>query len=143
MIEYFDKCSDHSTYFPEPRLLINPGTFKGSMQELRELGLKQIEDYPESFDMDTWAKNSLGWEEISTPTPEWAQKAGEGTASCGTTMCIAGYVQLFTDGKIEDNVESRAKDALGLENTSLFYMSNENARRELERLVHEGQSVNA
>jgi len=143
MIEYNSKY-DGLTFFPEPRLLIKPGTFKGSTQELRELVLKQIEEYPESFHMDSWIHNEKGDESLfAEPSVSWLENVGEGTSHCGTTMCIAGYVQTFVEGKIDNDVEKVAKDALGLESTALFYMSNEDARRELERLVNEGTDANA
>jgi hypothetical protein len=143
MIEY-DSKYDGLSYLPEPRLIIKPGTFTGSVQELRELILEQVEEYPESFHMDSWIHNEKGVESLSSePTSSWLENVGEGTSSCGTTMCIAGYAQMFVEGKIDDNVETVAKDALGLESTALFYMSNQDARRELERLVNEGAKVNA
>jgi hypothetical protein len=137
MIEY-ENQNHGRVYMPEPRLLIKPGTFKGSQQELRELVLKQIEDYPETFEMGSWVENIEGHDltEYDQVTPEWLEKAGEGTAGCGTTMCIAGYVQLFVEGRITDQAEIVAKDALGLDDTTLFYMDNYYARERLQDLVN-------
>ena len=131
---------DMPEYYPEPPLVIKPGSFKGTKEELRELVLQQIEQHPDNFHMSAWAENL----DVRAHDPELKLLiegvkdeflAQEGKSQCGTTLCIAGYAQLMVEGKITLGVESAAKRALGLVGNWLFYMDNEEALEELRALV--------
>jgi hypothetical protein len=133
-----DENYENGMLLPEPPLIIKPGSFKGSPEELRELILKQIEDYPEHFSMDSWSENdevyALGLSDVKAV----AKVADmDGQRGCGTTMCIAGYAQLMVQGRIGRDVEDVAKAAMNLSNTNLFYMHNADAREYLRDLIEE------
>jgi hypothetical protein len=131
-------------YIPEPPMVTAPGTFKGTPQEVRAIVLQQIEEHPDNFSMDGWAENNDHWamEGYSTIRID-AVKALDGDTMCETTLCIAGYAQLIVRGKITKNVANDAQHLLGLENDSLFFMTNEDARAKLRDLVEQDKKANA
>lgn len=137
-----EKTSMYTAYCAEPPLVIEPGSFKGDSQELARVIQKQVENYPESFDMQSWVSTtgdviynrSASWRVNNSRLEQL--KAQDGTL-CGTTMCIAGYAQLFVDGEITDEVHDRAAELLGLSPESmLFYTGNQTARELLNELVN-------
>jgi hypothetical protein len=122
--------------YPEPPLVIKPGTFQGTPQELRALVLKQVENHPETFGMWTWIGGNC---EVREKSNGELLAGLQPTTTCGTTLCIAGYAQLFVDGKLTDNVMERAEALLDLDEgqSNLFFLSNQGALEKLRDLVHE------
>lgn len=137
-------------WYPEPPLVIKPGTFTGTPQELAQAILRQVTEYPENFSMWTWIDLAGVWpksEEAARAIEEQAKLEG---TPCGTTMCIAGYAQLFTKGYVmDDTVTADAARALGIANPDLpgdddsflFYVSDERALAGLEYLAQGGTEL--
>lgn len=141
MITQSDGFSD--VFFPEPPLVMEPGTFEGTKEELAAVIAKQVENYPSSFHMTAWVRNTgaviYGFNGGYSPHryQEHIKRVEslDGSEQCGTTMCIAGYAQLFVDGKITEDVQERAGELLGLDSECLFFVSNEEGKRLLNALA--------
>lgn len=137
MIE--EKFHNGSYIYPEPPMVIEPGTFQGTAQELAQLILKQVENYPENFNMGGWVDGY----QVRRDLGESSQKARfiklkelDQSTACGTKMCIAGYAQMFVDGYVDTEVSRRAAALLGMEDgTQLFFVSDDAAREILGKLA--------
>lgn len=132
-----EKHSRYQVFYPEPLLVVRPGSFKGTPQELATVIKQQIDTYPESFDMSSFVEEGTGHAAYSDSCNEEdlanVQKLDK--TACGTTLCIAGYAQLFVDGFIDTNVNPRAQDLLGIRSDWLFFAHNDTARRALDALA--------
>lgn len=108
-----------------------PGTFTGTPQELAALVLQQVETFPQYHDQNSW----VGHYE-STP---------DAVGTCGTTLCVAGWTQLFTTGEVGMcDLIGKAGDLLGLDEDSaddLFHLSERQVKSALAILAA-GKSVN-
>lgn len=104
-------------------------------KELGRLVLRQVTEFPESFDMGDWA----------------------GSNACGTTACIAGWAMFFSgyevnryscfirpDGSMVTDDEAEGRGLLGLsqeelyvsdEDDGLFYIDKDEAIRRLAELA--------
>lgn len=101
--------------------VIEPGTFDGTPQQLRQLVLDQIITYPETHDQGDWEY-------------------------CGTTACVAGWAMLLADGFVTRSFahpavpEKRAAQLLGLDwydTVRLFYTcTNDQAKAALKYLAN-------
>lgn len=124
-------------YFARPQLIMEPGTFEGTEQELAAVIQRQIETYPETFDMGSYIDNDdLGAVYGADKNEELKALREKSGPMCGTTLCIAGYAQLFVDGKITNQVNFRAAELLGLAfDTQLFFTDDETAKKVLPALA--------
>lgn len=145
----FDK--DIVMHLAQPALIAEPGTVQGTPAEIARLVLKQVENHPATFYMGGWAVPKAEHEELmeSANAAELIEDylgknflPGVNLAednACGTTLCVAGYVQLFTKGEVdEDTVEEDAAAALGLDvhnAANLFYNNAETAVRTLQEIA--------
>lgn len=119
-------------HLPEPPLVAEAGTVTGSPQEVARVILKQLENHPKSFHMGSWVAL-------------WRFSSGGASSSyqledvCGTTLCVAGYAQLFIKGHIDETtVERDAAAALGLNRyhaERLFYGGAEQAVQTLQAIA--------
>lgn len=145
---------DHSrvNFYAEPLLVIKPGTFQGTKEELAALISKQIENHPESFNMGGWIDSfhtgGAVYDTGALRGSDFEEEAKiqleemDGT-ECGTTLCIAGYAQLFVDGEVTEKVRDRAAALLGLpwneENDywhdELFYLHDDQAREQIAKIA--------
>lgn len=120
--------SDFQIVYAKPNLVIEPGTFQGTEQELAKLIARQVETYPETFDMDAFIDGYYLEDKVHSDEPDFEDRKAElekkDPSICGTTLCIAGYAQLFADGEINEKVIRRGAELLGLhEGTQLFFTS--------------------
>lgn len=133
-----EKGNTCSFFYATPQLVIEPGTFKGNERELAALIERQVETYPETFDMGGFIDG--GGDSVYSGHPYFEQEKAElekkDPTACGTTLCIAGYAQLFVDGEITGSVVRRGAELLGLyDGTQLFYTNNDTGKRLLSHLV--------
>lgn len=127
-------------HYVKPNLVIEPGTFRGTEQELAQAIQRQVETYPETFDMGAFIDGSSGEDNVWSDHPEFEERKAELEKKdpnvCGTTLCIAGYAQLFADGEITKDVLRRGEALLGLnEGTQLFFTSNAAGKVLLDHLA--------
>lgn len=140
MIVEKSSSSTCEIYYATPNLVIEPGTFKGTEQELAEVIKRQVETYPETFHMGGFIDGYSGEDSVSSNHPKFEERKAELEKKdpnvCGTTLCIAGYAQLFADGEITKDVLRRGEALLGLnEGTQLFFTSNAAGKVLLDHLA--------
>lgn len=101
----------------DPLSLPTPNLPTPNLPLLRKV-LDHIDAHPDEWDQ-RW------WEQQQDPVRITFYKLPK---TCGTTRCVAGWVQHFETGSVDDDVEEYAQEALGLttfEAMTLFHSSAE------------------
>lgn len=108
----------------------------GINHELAATVLQKIKKYPQNFEMSYWFGSG---DILRLDDADVMETFEEG--KCGTTLCVAGWVDQLTTGKVRvRDIEERARVALGLNSGDLFFTSNETAIAALSLMAEEGST---
>lgn len=127
-----DSVKSYYIYDLPEGMVAEPGSFTGTPQELAALIVRQITTYPETHNQDSFIDGNH------------SASGSYRDHGCKTTMCVAGWISTFVQGKIASrevvDVAMKALDITEQDAQTLFYHTNEAEALQALQYLAEGRT---